>query len=265
MKGQLICVGTGMTLGAHISPVSRHHIENADKVYYLMSNTLVEQWVESMNSNCESLQQFYEEGYSRNNSYNDMVAAILASVRAGKKVVAAFYGHPGVFACVAHRAIDKARKEQFAAHMEAGISAEDCLYADLNIDPGRYGCINFEASQFMFYQRKIDTSAYLILWQVGMAGDQSLTKFSTGAAYRKILVELLAEHYPLDHQVLLYRAKVLPTDTGLKQQLTLNDLVEMEVSMHSTLVIPPANKLQINQKVIDKLNKVDNQPILSLV
>ena len=265
MEGSLICVGTGMTLGAHISPVSRHYIENADKVYYLMSNTLVEHWVESMNDNCESLQQFYEEGYSRNNSYNDMVAAILASVRAGKKVVAAFYGHPGVFACVAHRAIDKAKKEQFEAHMEAGISAEDCLYADLGIDPGRYGCANFEASQFMFYQRKIDTSAYLILWQVGIAGDQSLTKYSTGASYRNILVELLAEDYPLDHQVILYQAKVLPTDLGLKQQLTIQDLIETEVSMQSTLVIPPTEKLKLNQKIIDKLNKLDNQPLLSLV
>ncbi len=54
--------------------------------------------------------------------------------------------------------------------MEPGISAEDCLYADLGLDPGTYGCQHYEASNLMFYQRTIDTAAYLILWQPGVAG-----------------------------------------------------------------------------------------------
>ena len=64
--------------------------------------------------------------------------------------------------------------------MEPGISAEDCLYADLGIDPGSVGCQHYEASQFMFYRRRIDPSAYLVLWQVGIAGDRSLRRFATG-------------------------------------------------------------------------------------
>jgi hypothetical protein len=31
----------------------------------------------------------------------------------------------------------------------------------------------------MYYRRRVDTSAYLILWQVGVAGDQSFARFST--------------------------------------------------------------------------------------
>ena len=57
---------------------------------------------------------------------------------------------PGVFARVPHKAIAQARAEGFEAHMEAGVSAEDCLYADLGIDPGEVGCQQYEASQFMF-------------------------------------------------------------------------------------------------------------------
>src|SRR3546814_4889838 len=98
-----------------------------------------------------------------------MVAAMLAEVRAGRRVCGAFYGHPGVFARVPHKAIAQARAEGFEAHMEAGVSAEDCLYADLGIDPGEVGCQHYEASQFMFYRRRIDPSAYLVLWQIGRA------------------------------------------------------------------------------------------------
>ncbi len=259
MTGSLVCVGTGMTLGAHISPISRSYIENAEVVFSLMSNAFVERWIEEMNDDVRSLQPYYQEGKNRNNSYREMVNAILAEVRLGKKVVAAFYGHPGVFACVAHRAIAKAKNEDYPAHMEAGISAEDCLFADLGIDPGKTGCAHFETSQFMFFKRNIDPSAHLILWQVGIAGDKSLTKFSTGQAYRKVLVDLLAQTYPLKHEVILYQAKVLAIETIRADTILLKDLVNAEVSMHTTLVIPPCKNMQYNDEILKQLREIDDK------
>ncbi|WP_338027117.1 SAM-dependent methyltransferase [Colwellia maritima] len=150
MFGSLVCVGTGMTLGAHISPISRSYITQADVVFSLMSTGITERWVEEMHEDVRSLQPYYQEGKNRNITYKEMVNAILAEVRAGKKVTAVFYGHPGVFACVSHKAIKQAKKENFPAHMEAGISAEDCLYADLAIDPGKTGCIHYETTSLCF-------------------------------------------------------------------------------------------------------------------
>ena len=112
-----------------------------------------------MNADVRSLQPYYSEGQSRMITYKQMVAAMLAEVRLGKKVCGAFYGHPGVFAWVPHQAIKEAVAEGYQAHMEPGISAEDCLYADLGLDPGTYGCQHYEASNLMFYQRTIDTAA----------------------------------------------------------------------------------------------------------
>jgi hypothetical protein len=40
-----------------------------------------------------------------------MVDAIMKEVRQGRNVCGAFYGHPGVFALVAHEAIETARSE----------------------------------------------------------------------------------------------------------------------------------------------------------
>jgi len=157
-QGSLACVGLGMMLGAHLSPRSRSHIEQADVVFVLVSDPLVELWVQEMRPDMRSLQPFYCEGTSRLTSYNAMVEAMLVDVRAGHRVCGVFYGHPGVFALVPHKAIQRAHEEGLAAHMEPGISAEDCLYADLGIDPGKYGCQHYEASQLMFYQRRIDPS-----------------------------------------------------------------------------------------------------------
>lgn len=272
MSGSLVCVGTGMTLGAHISPISKSHIEQADVVFSLMANGFAERWLEEMNNDVRSLQRYYEEGKNRNITYNEMVEAILEEVRMGKKVVAAFYGHPGVFACVSHRAIKKAKVENLSATMEPGISAEDCLYADLAIDPGRTGCSHYETSQFMFYKRNVDNSAHLILWQVALAGDKSLAKFSTGRKYRQVLVDLLLEHYPSDHQVILYQAKGIAIDTMRAEQISLSELVDAELFLNTTLVIPPSVKMQPNDKILALLADIDrkeirekNRPELTLV
>lgn len=268
MKGSLVCVGTGMMLGAHISPISLSHIENADVVFSLMSSGITERWLEEKHRDVRSLQSFYEEGKNRNHSYNEMVGAIIDEVKAGKKVVAAFYGHPGIFACVAHRAIKIAHIEGFDAYMEPGISAESCLYADLAIDPGNYGCAHFEASQFLFHQRQVDTSAYLILWQIGFTGDKSLTIYSTDKAYKQLLVDLLLKSYPEDHQVILYQAKVLPIDTMRADKIALKDLADQEIFQHTTLVIPPAKKMLVNQEILDKLEQLERnskRPKLTLV
>jgi uncharacterized protein YabN with tetrapyrrole methylase and pyrophosphatase domain len=255
--GSIVCVGIGMTLGSHIAPLCRSYIEQADVVFCGVSNAIVELWVKEMNPNVHSLQIYYQEGKDRRVTYREMVEAMMAEVRAGKNVVGAFYGHPGVFAWAPHKVIETARSEGFEAHMEPGISAEDCLFADLGIDPGKSGCQHFEASQFMFYQRRVDPSAYLILWQVGIAGDRSAARFTTDNAYRQVLLELLLEIYPADHQVALYEAPTLPIDPTRIDWIPLKDFATAEVNQHTTMAIPPSVKMTKNQAVLERLAELD--------
>lgn len=258
-QGSLVNVGLGMTLGSHITPLSRTYIEQADVVFVSASNRLIEQWVESMNPHVISLQSFYAEGKSRRDTYREMTEAILDEVRAGKKVCGAFYGHPGVFALPPHVTIRRAREEGYRAHMEPGVSAEDCLYADLGIDPGRSGCAHFEASQFMFNHRPFDASAYLILWQVGVAGDKSLQVFESTVAQKQLLVDLLLETYPADHPVTLYECAVLPIEETRADTVDLADLAGQPMTMKTTLVIPPCQNKQRNQVMIEKAAQAANK------
>ena len=59
MSGSLVCVGTGMTLGAHISPISQSHIEQANIVFTLKANGFAQKWLEQMNTDVRCLQSFY--------------------------------------------------------------------------------------------------------------------------------------------------------------------------------------------------------------
>jgi RimJ/RimL family protein N-acetyltransferase/precorrin-6B methylase 1 len=260
-SGSLVCVGVGMTLGSHLTPLSRSYIEEADVVFAATSDGVVELWLARMNSDVRSLQSFYREGKSRADSYREMVAAMLAEVRAGKRVCGAFYGHPGVFAGVPHDAIEVARREGYDARMEPGVSAEDCLYADLGIDPGRYGCQHFEASQLMLYRRRIDPSAYLVLWQVGVAGDRSLSRFATGAEYRQVLVDVLMRDYEPGHEAIVYKVATLPTQQPRIERTTIAQLPAIDIDMHATVVIPPAVALQPDEQVRERLAALDRMHV----
>jgi hypothetical protein len=242
-----------MLLGGHFLPRSRALMEQADVVFVLVSDPLVELWIQEMRPDARSLQPFYALGKSRRESYREMIESMLLEVRNGRQVCGVFYGHPGVFAGVPHQAIALARSEGYLAAMEPGISAEDCLYADLGIDPGEVGCQHYEASQFMFFHRRVDPSAYLVLWQIGVAGDRALRRTSTTPEHRRLLLELLSPDYPLDHEVIAYEAITLPIQQARVERMALSSLPEAELGTATTLVIPPAARLRPNQAMLQRL------------
>lgn len=250
-----------MTLGAHMSTRCKSLIERAD-VVFSNCHPLMEQWINDMHPDVRSLQRFYAEHKDRRVTYREMQAEMLAEVRAGMRVVAAFYGHPGVFARVPHQAIATARAEGFDARMEPGISAEDCLYADMGIDPGYYGCQHYEASQVMFYRRQLDPSAYLILWQIALAGDISIAKRLSSANERRILVSLLERHYPAEHQVALYECPTLITDRVRIEWLPLSELPTADLTPVTTLVVPPSETMQPDTETVKKIKQLNATEIV---
>ncbi|QSX36435.1 SAM-dependent methyltransferase [Shewanella sedimentimangrovi] len=253
VQGSLTCVGVGMMLGAHLSPIARSHIEQADVVFSGVSDGFVELWLKELNKDVRSLQSLYGEGKSRNITYREMVEVMLAEVRQGKKVVGAFYGHPGIFAKSPHEAVALAKSEGFEAKMLPGISSEDCLYADLGLDPGKVGCQHFETTQLMLYHRRIDPTALLVLWQPALAGDLKLGIRPTGRAERQLLVDLLARDYPLEHECILYEAPTMPLQSGRIERLPLKDLPLAKLELHTTLVLPPLSRLKPNNEMRAKL------------
>ena len=253
LKGEFIAVSTGMNLGGQISVIAKDYIQKADIVFALMPHTLAERWLERLNPNVRSLQPYYGVGKYRMQSYEEMIEAMMAEVRKGRKVCGAFYGHAGVFACVPRLTIEQARNEGFRALMEPGISAEACLYADLGIDPGVHGIQGYEASQFLFYNQILNNAAYTIMWQIGIVGEHTATQFETRPEWVAVFVERLKAWYPLSHQVILYEAAVLPIEEPRMDYLQLKDLPAAQMSTKTTLVIPPVRDLELNMEVLQAM------------
>ena len=170
-----------------------------------------------------------------------MIHLLLTSVRAGKLTVGAFYGHPGVFAYPSHESIRRARAEGYKARMLPGISAEDCLFADLNIDPAQTGCQSYEATDFLLNSRQIDNSSQLILWQIGVLGDTTFKAqgydFQGAMPY---LLEKLNRYYSPSHLVYVYEAATIAGAEAVVHQVPLWSLGQSPLTSASTLYVPPA-------------------------
>jgi hypothetical protein len=168
-------------------------------------------------------------------------------------VCAAFYGHPGVFVWPSHDAIRRARAEGIRAIMEPGVSAEDCLFADLGLDPALVGCAQYEATDFLVYRRRPDPSAALIVWQIGAVGDLAWNPGRTNADNVRVLVEELAQTYGLDHVVVVYEAAQLPTCLPTILHVRLADLPQAPLTTASTLFVPPRERRAADPAMVARL------------
>ena len=245
-SGSLTVVGTGIQLGTHMTREARSAIERADVVLSLVAEPVMQDLLEQLNPTTRSLHELYEVGETRADAYEAMTEAILRHVRDGHDVCAALYGHPGVFVAPSHEAVRRARAEGFPARMLPAVSAEDCLFADLGIDPSRFGCQSYDATDFLVHRRRIDPTAALILWQIGTVGNIT-------AAVDAVPVGLPVEHYPPEHEVTVYEASPYPGFDPLVQTMPLSELSAEHVRALSTLYVPPCGTAPLDLTMIDRL------------
>ncbi len=131
-------VGCGIRAVTQLTLEARRCIEAADLVCYAVSDRVSARWLERRHPGAVSLSVHYREGSDRLETYRRMIDALVEPVRAGRRVCAVFYGHPGVFVHPSHEAIRRLRAEGLPARMLPGISAADCLFVDLGATRRRF-------------------------------------------------------------------------------------------------------------------------------
>jgi uncharacterized protein YabN with tetrapyrrole methylase and pyrophosphatase domain len=239
--GSLTIVGTGIRTVGQLTIEAIASIQRSDEVIHLVADPVAEGLIKRLKPGREiSLQSFYGEGKQRIDSYNEMIEFILSRVRTGAAVCGAFYGHPGVFAYPPHESIRRARAEGYQAQMLPGISAEDCLFADLGVDPAVNGCQSYEATDFLMNARIIDSSSQLILWQVGALGDWTYRRSGYDLKALPLLVDKLLTWYTSNHEVFIYEASMFPGCAPVINRIPLWALAASPINAACTLYLPPA-------------------------
>lgn len=269
-NGSLTVVGTGINALAQCTIETRSFFEHADVIYALVTDHLTMSWLEELNPNIINLQEWYQftdpakadvksgpdVKRPRPDTYEAITQTLCEAVKEGKNVVAVFYGHPGVFVWPSHAAIRRLKADGYRAQMLPGISAEDCLFADLGVDPCETGCVQYEATAFIYYRYKIDPSVAMILWQLGVLGDDTFTLLRPRENALSVLTEKLLTTYPAEHKLVIYEASNFPLGKPRIDWIMLKDLPQASVGLPSTIYIPPAQMPEDDTYFIAKINSL---------
>jgi len=253
--GSLVVAGTGIQWAGHSTPAARGAIERADQVLFAVADPWTVRWIRQLNPRCEPL-PYPLDGSLRRATYRDMEDRILAYLRQGLRVCAVFYGHPGVLTTPSRGVIARARQEGFNARLLPGISALDCLFADLGCDPGLDGCQIYEATDFLIRPRRFDSHTPLVLCQVGYIGGLDFYDRAKREQIRTglcALTDALTRRFPPDHEVTVYEAAMLPTQGPRIAALRLDGLVDAEVSDLSTLWVPAVSRAALDETMMHRL------------
>lgn len=243
-------VGTGLRTTGQMTVEAIAWIKRADIVLYVVGDPVAEDMIAALNPNAVSLQTLYSSDVKRIDTYNAMVERLLTEVRAGKTVCGVFYGHPGVFVYPSHEAIKMARAEGYPAVMLPGISAEDCLFADIGVDPATTGCSSYEATDWLFNARPTDPASAMVLWQIGILGNEGydpIGRYPT--PLMPLLIAKMARWYPLSHRVAVYEAAV---QFGCRPTIVwgpIGGLARTPLTAASTLYVPAARVTRPDEQV----------------
>jgi precorrin-6B methylase 1 len=248
----LTVVGTGIDAGGHLTPQAHAAFDAADDAFYLVGDPIAVRLLERLNPRARSLHELYRDDKPRLETYEEMVEAILAPVRRGRHVCAAFYGHPGFFVYPGQVAIARAREEGFRARMFPGISSLDCLFADLGLDPAASGCQIHHATDFVLRRIIPDTTALLILLQIGVIGQPAHLERPDWSRL-PVLVESLLAFYPPEHEVIAYEASPYLVVGPVVERVPLARLGEAKLTAGMTLVVPPAREAETDPTMLARL------------
>jgi uroporphyrin-III C-methyltransferase len=249
--GSLTFVGTGIAAAAHLTAETRIAIEAADEVLYVVTHAVGAAALERLNPNTRSLRELYREGVPRSEIYSEMARQIVGRAQAGKRVCAAFYGHPAVLARPAHEARRLAIEAGIEARMLPAVSALDCLFADLGVDPGAVGLQSYEATEFLTRARRPDLSAALVLWQLHLIGQRVWGQIPADGLV--VLAEYLLRWYPRQHGVVVYEASPFPSGRPSIDRITLGELANHEPPTQATLYVPPAEHASLDRAMVARL------------
>lgn len=255
-KNTLIIVGSGIKFMSHLTIEAKACIEQADKVLYLVNEPAMQEWIQQTNPTAESLDPLYTKNLLRNDNYLLIARYIIENLKNFQTLCVVMYGHPTVFVQPSIYAAKAAIKDQYNVIIMPGISAEDCLFADLAIDPSSCGCQSFEATDFLIYQREYDSSSHLILWQPAVIGVLNRPIDHDPMRGLVILKKYLSNKYSLEHEIILYEAAQYPTFHPKIEKLPLKTLPESNLTRLTTLYIPPNKQKEPNLEVIQELKKI---------
>lgn len=217
--GSLVVVGLGIAPAGQLTVEAAAWLDRADAVYSLLVDGPPAGWLSARRPGAIPLSGL---------PLDTAAAQLQAALAAGQRVCLVTAGHPLLPEEAALVLAGRVRQAGHEVWFTPAVSAEDCAYANLGLDPGRRGCQSFTATHWLLCRPRCDPASPLILWQLDRIGACTM---DNGLA---LLAEQLGQHYPPGHPATLYE----PGAASLTQT-TLPQLSPASISPATLLYLPP--------------------------
>ena len=237
----LYIVGSGIKTLSNFTKEFETCATQSDIVFYLNNDPVTKEWYQKYAKKSYDLDAIYQKDKSthRSNIYHAIAEHIINEFEHYDNICFALYGHPFFCAQPALHAIEKIANERkdITIYNFPAVSALDCLWSDLKVNPAENGMQLYEAS-FMIY-RKIPllTQVDLVILQAGLIDIDTIYTGKERSNTDK-LRDYLLEFYNVDHPIVIYEAAQFPSQEPKIINTNLENIKASEISTLTTLYIP---------------------------
>ncbi|MEO0624847.1 MAG: SAM-dependent methyltransferase [Pseudomonadota bacterium] len=242
-------LGLGIRNIDHVTRETEHLVASMNEVLFVDTGIATEPWLRSL---CPRVTPLFGESYvtggHRLSAYHHMAARVVDAALARAPVAFAMQGHPlvGVTAPGLIRRLADALGLSVETH--PGISALDCLFAELGLDPMRGGLQLFEATDLLLRRRPVDATVPLLVCQIGSVESCLYSqRISRPERFERLRAHLLRV-YPETHAVEALYVSPHPLVPTERIPFALGQIGDVAARLHAghTLYVPPATERPIS-------------------
>ena len=140
-----------------------------------------------------------------------------------------------------------------------GVSAMDCLFAELMVDPCVSGLQMYEATEMLLRRRPLQPDVPALIWQIGCVETTLHTMRRSKPERFERLQSHLLQFYPAEHTVTAFHSTPHPLARSTSLRFSLGEMCAQAHALHAgfTLFIPPAHARPIkDRELLDRMNDV---------
>lgn len=259
MTADLFVVGLGITNVDQVTRETERVLSACREVLYVDTGVATGPWLATL---CDRVTDLYGESYAeggaRLDAYHHMAARTVEAALDHAPVAFAMQGHPLVYAYAPFLIRDMARALDLEVRVLPGITAMDCLFADLWLDPSVRGLQMYEATDLLLRARPLQPDVPALIWQVGNLETRLHTQRVSTAERFDRFAEHLLRFYPPGHPVTAYFAPPHPLMEPSAITFDLQDIGDHAADLHAgvTLYLPPASERPVRDA--DLLGRLDD-------
>lgn len=236
-------LGLGILNIDHITRETERLISEVNEVLYVDTGLATGPWLEER---CPHVTPLFAESYApgdnRLSAYHHMAARVVDAALARAPVAFAMQGHPlvGVTAPRLIRLLAGALELSVSVH--PGISALDCLLAELELDPVSSGIQMVEATDLLLRRRPLDPTMPLLIWQIGAIESVLYSRRISRPERFERIRSFLLRTYPATHRVSAFFVSPHPLVPTERIDFALGEFGNVAERLHPghTLYVPPS-------------------------